>query len=1632
MDPATTELQVLTEFFDSTIEAHQVRNHEGPDDTYLRIGPMHFGEGSAFGEDTETEIQRKESVRKDWIEMDGRHFLIESVPLVRSQSELDSLPKEGAWKSRPSSRIGTQVPMRMTTSTESMTWKQSVAALIGSGTRQTASLSVEKIPGYVVDYLVVSTTANQTFSSTNTYYVTGPVTLSGTVTFEPMTVIKYANTNNSELAIHTSASLIWKGESYRPVFFTAKDDNSVGQTLPGSTGSPSGTYANLALSLPGLNTAAGRSIRDLRISYAKTAIRATYGNSKHLIRHAQFFKCDQGVTSKNALVEMQNVLMAEVKTNFANLESSTVRVYFATLDIGNKLNDNPDASVVEFFAVLCTSVANTSGVTFDGGVQPSSSNSGFYRTAVAGRYYLLPGGAVYTNSLYKWYGDLPSELLDDAEDQSLTDMAPPIVSGNMVASLAQTNMVTPFQSIGLSHYRCGYRYPRLDLIVSNLVVGSGYVLKILNPAQKVGLAGGTAFQLSGGEVQIQGSPQNHITLYRVASLQENSSESTVTNSTFYLVGGNQQSGTFRMVDIELIPSEIYTRRQLLNSGIAVDGVLKFQDCRLRGLNIEPYYMGVSSGFALLMYNNIVESSRVSIGQTSSGSPPPFHFQFYNNLVRWSAFSGSWNSGAMGDWNIRDCLFESCLINSSGTLPSSNNAFYQSAMLPGSGNISVSTLNWAGGTLGSYYYGLSGGVGSLTSLINAGSRSAASSGLYHLTTRADYVKDGVNGSVVDIGFHYTADLVDWDGDSFSLSDEALNGSDPLSYDTDGDGVLDNDEYWAGTNPRSVADIPAQRLDHWSFDSGLESDNGASPISNSSTFVESYSGRSVCFTNSTAKITYPTEVSVGGTNRPTISFWNGTIRLSYVSDWGVNGNSAFPNQWVRLIECGNWKLSINADASRLVFQSPTLSGGSRTNIELYLPVNDFPGPRKYMEITLSYGPGISKMRVRNAYTYLTLSQNYQTGPGVEVDVSAAEKSLGWTLGNATSGGLPALGCIDEFETFKCLADPEWQDRSNVRFARFYDTVRRQSSALSATGLSGGIGLKWVRGWEGDWSTNSQLYGISRRIAGTSSAFTSIATGVRTNSWQDTSAVAGVYYEYRIDRHPSVPLTEHPTIVAARDGAPIDYRGRAILIIDQTLTNLLWSDFEAYKRQLAADGWRVTNYFVPRHFDSPLVNCAAFDADAISGQRANTNNMELVKGYIRREYTNNINATNVVILLGHVPIPFSGTLTEDGHAVCSSATNSADHRGAWVTDSWYGDMTEQWTDSVTQTNCDLCNHSNLPADGKFDQNIVPLESDGSLGKIEVPISRIDFSNLPVYFDSLSVSTGSQVEQKLFQRYFSKTLRYRKNQTGFVRDVRSFQGNGAFHGMIQAHQYLGARLSGNERFEKHYQGEDLFLASTNYLWGLHGDYGDFAGIGYNQYPVTRQHYSSEIVGPSEFPHAMFMFLDGSYMADWYFTDSIMRVALGLPDTALVLSWGRNHAWKTDRVNAGGPVCTVVQDTLSSGFTTSSRRNLLGDPTLREKYVNPVVGFIAAKSGANVVLNWTANSDATAGFRIYRSNSTNSLDWVLVGTAPSGSTSWTGTPTNPSTNSYMIKSAATLNSGSGSYSVLGLGVVLDSDVVFP
>jgi hypothetical protein len=172
LNPATTKLQVLTEFFNPPqpqIEARQMANGE-TDDEDLTFGAMRMIPGRAFGINNR---ERGVSVQKQWVKEAGRQFLMEEVPLSNLKQALSQLPASQTTSIKPSgnsilnvvSRKRLWPAQRLATTTPKAHLTQVVRTTLPS-------------KGLVMDYQAISgSPTNYTFQGDMTYYVSGTVNL---------------------------------------------------------------------------------------------------------------------------------------------------------------------------------------------------------------------------------------------------------------------------------------------------------------------------------------------------------------------------------------------------------------------------------------------------------------------------------------------------------------------------------------------------------------------------------------------------------------------------------------------------------------------------------------------------------------------------------------------------------------------------------------------------------------------------------------------------------------------------------------------------------------------------------------------------------------------------------------------------------------------------------------------------------------------------------------------------------------------------------------------------------------------------------------------------------------------------------------------------------------------------------------------------------------------------------------------------------------------------------------------------------------------------------------------------------------------------------------------------------------
>jgi hypothetical protein len=289
-------------------------------DQALDFGVMKVGLGRAFliGDNTNT---ANVLVGKQWVQVGNRQILVEEVPVEALANQLGTLPPPGA-----SAATGTAIHPVASRQWQLPPPHLAKAGRPGQFRRTVAAMSPKR--GLVLDYQTLnSSQTNYTFQGDTTYYISGAVNLCGTNTFEGGAVLKY--TNNASLNLSACAQINCLTAPYRPVIFTAKDDNSVGVAINGSTGSPLGSYyANPAIYyFPSGSGSLGLS--HFRIAYANEAVFASAPSMGVSLSDGQIVNCNIGFyTPGQTGASLENMLFANVQVPLelyiANVQAQNV------------------------------------------------------------------------------------------------------------------------------------------------------------------------------------------------------------------------------------------------------------------------------------------------------------------------------------------------------------------------------------------------------------------------------------------------------------------------------------------------------------------------------------------------------------------------------------------------------------------------------------------------------------------------------------------------------------------------------------------------------------------------------------------------------------------------------------------------------------------------------------------------------------------------------------------------------------------------------------------------------------------------------------------------------------------------------------------------------------------------------------------------------------------------------------------------------------------------------------------------------------------------------------------------------------------------------------------------------------
>ena len=1364
----------------------------------------------------------------------------------------------------------------------------------------------------------------------------------------------------------------------------------------------------------------------------------------------------------------------------------------------------------------------------------------FLSPSLSGAYYLEPRGSPIYQSLSP--KQVPAGETPEISTGDFTTVRPVALEAEYSGDVILGNRA---EAVSDTWRSPGYHYPRIDY----LSIASRFNKNVtLTNGVCLGWAYISAVDLgsTGASLVSSGTPGSMNRIVNVALVQEDTPPSgglgvvTALNAFRDVNGINVQQISslgqvrLRFTEIDTVAGEPFLLNllALFGNGAALPiRTIHISDCQFHGVYLNYSPMNTVPVSAVLR-NNLFNRGLVWFGLSGwgaayqGGTPAMLDLEVSNNLFRhvhyppdpgfgWFILGREVKSAQA--WTVIDNVFDSTAVQVwgplSGTL--SHNGF--STGVPVIGELPVVAdpqYAEAAGGFGGWYQAVNKVTGK-SPFSNQGSRSAAAAGLVLHTARSNQAR--VVNDAVDLGFHYVA------------SQAGAGGPRPL--DSDGDQIPD---YLEDANENGVVDFaesdpqdsasPPRRLGLWQFSTAaFESEEGSLPRVGSSAgvrLVESFDGNAAAFTGGSQPLIY----DVGDANgRRNIDFLAGSIRFTYVPDWMTN-SARRPSRTLGLFQCGRWKMLVTNGVSSPELQLFTTINDGLTPT-LVLPVDvpsvsDLPlGERWGYEIQINY----NSQRVWASVTKsMDLNSKFQTvsQSGVVADLTGPERASGLWIGGASPAGsdtvLDADGFIDQFETFNVPTEriivgfppnPEFQFSSE--FGELWNRLSMKRNSLRATDTGTGLRLEWLAGWEGDWKGSSftNSYRIFRREVGTYFTLWDgpdvevVGVDVRTNRWIDSTAMPGHLYEYRIGRLQTSPREahgdeiyeyspfEHPTLVAGRIGDPLANRGTVFLVIEESLLDpaseantAFVTSFKAsldlYRNDLWQDGWKVVEIPARRMND--------LDWYLPSGRQSWHENILSVKRQIHDVWAANPAGDYQIVLLGRVPIPYSGYVPVDGHVY----GQSPDHTGAWPADVFYGDMSHmEWRDATDPIfppgapgqppnacpgDCEDAHplngdgfgiQLNAAGDFKYDNQLLPSDDEhGPGGQLEIPVGRIDFAPLEYYANPTTLlaaphSTLRLAEYQLLRRYLTKVHNYKLGLRSYPDGLRVFEQAGNFFEMGST---IGNILDrgGYGRESLGVFKQDLFAQNSDILWGIHGGFSGRSTIQGNR---AWNYAGEELAQGSISPRCGFLFLRGSHFVDWNLLDSLGLHCLALPNDVLSVSWiGDAYSsvfagpYQVDPMAAGMHLGAMQKATYNRiNLQQVTANYILGDPTLRMKYIAPpapasavkVCGETGSGNGGGQVfaieVTWGASTDGVDGYAVYRNETSlasagsqaayrAASNWVLKGIVPAGQLSFrdaSGGLSNLGSVDYMVRAVVQVRTGSGGYSCPSLGTVATCDL---
>lgn len=446
-----------------------------------------------------------------------------------------------------------------------------------------------------------------------------------------------------------------------------------------------------------------------------------------------------------------------------------------------------------------------------------------------------------------------------------------------------------------------------------------------------------------------------------------------------------------------------------------------------------------------------------------------------------------------------------------------------------------------------------------------------------------------------------------------------------------------------------------------------------------------------------------------------------------------------------------------------------------------------------------------------------------------------------------------------------------------------------------------------------------------------------------------------------------------------------GMALVLIDETLADSIEEEIKELRLSMICDGWSTGLELVPRSETfKPLY-------------------VSKLKRLINRYIQINGDRLRAILLVGRLPVPYTGNYAFDAHS---------DHIGSFPSDLFYVCNKCNWTDD-NELNFSARREENwnVPFDGKYDLSTLDAT-------VQIAIGRIDFFNLPAF---------QQTEAELIRRYIKKDLAFRNGK--LRRPFGALIDDG--FGTTSSESFAtSAWLNFEILCDTIIEGKFLENVTQNdFLFAYGCNSGSYTSV----WSVVESNEAAR-----KNLRVAFAFLFGSYLWDWDVEDNLLRSVLASDSMVVGVGWMGRPYWHLHHLWLDGPIATSLLLTYNNKSMYRSAGifgyrgahiQFLGDPTLKLFYPKSIenLTFSLDKKNNRLKLSWTSPSD-TSGFvgAIVLKSGQKYSDYELVTPRPLKCFDFVDDEVDKGKTFYIVRSVYRDSTRFGNVFRLGLGQLIE------